>query len=81
MPTDLDVCNGHTSVTADYPNGVYHYHASLDASNLPSCISGAAVRAHSSAIATYELNQNKQGIWSILAVHLIYISPTSLSWR
>ena len=24
--TDLDVYHGHTTVTADYPNGIYHYH-------------------------------------------------------
>jgi len=22
----LDAYHGHTSVTADYPNGIYHYH-------------------------------------------------------
>ena len=48
VPTDLDACNGHTSVTGDYPNGVYHYHATLDAPNLPSCISGAAVSTRTS---------------------------------
>ncbi len=26
VPTDLDTANGHTGVTADYPNGIYHYH-------------------------------------------------------
>jgi len=25
-PTDLDTANGHTGVTADYTNGIYHYH-------------------------------------------------------
>ncbi len=25
-PTDLDSANGHTGVTADYPEGIYHYH-------------------------------------------------------
>jgi hypothetical protein len=24
--TNLDIYHGHTSVTADYPNGIYHYH-------------------------------------------------------
>jgi hypothetical protein len=28
---DLDAYHGHTSVTADYPNGVYHYHITADA--------------------------------------------------
>lgn len=41
-PDDLDACNGHVGVTAEFPNGVYHYHASVDAPNLPPCIKGAA---------------------------------------
>jgi hypothetical protein len=28
---DLDAYHGHTSVTADYPNGIYHYHITADA--------------------------------------------------
>jgi hypothetical protein len=24
--SNLDAYHGHTSVTADYPNGIYHYH-------------------------------------------------------
>lgn len=28
---DLDAYHGHTSVTADYPNGIYHYHFTADA--------------------------------------------------
>ncbi|MEN9684884.1 MAG: hypothetical protein RLZZ28_670 [Bacteroidota bacterium] len=28
---DLDTYHGHTSVTADYPNGIYHYHTTADA--------------------------------------------------
>ncbi len=39
-PTDLDGCNGHTSATADYPDGIYHYHASTDITNVPPCITG-----------------------------------------
>lgn len=27
---DLDVYHGHTSVTAEYPNGIYHYHITAD---------------------------------------------------
>lgn len=38
--TDLDACNGHTSVTTEYPNGIYHYHASTDITNVPPCILG-----------------------------------------
>jgi hypothetical protein len=29
--SDLDAYHGHTSVTADYPNGIYHYHFTADA--------------------------------------------------
>lgn len=37
-PNDLDNCNGHTSATPDFPNGVYHYHASAtDIINNPPC--------------------------------------------
>lgn len=39
-PSDLDSCNGHISATADYPDGVYHYHASTDITNVPPCIVG-----------------------------------------
>lgn len=39
-PTDLDGCNGHTGATADYPDGIYHYHASTDITNVPLCIVG-----------------------------------------
>jgi len=28
---DLDAYHGHTGVTADYPNGIYHYHITADA--------------------------------------------------
>lgn len=27
-PTDLDIYGGHTTTTADFPNGIYHYHCS-----------------------------------------------------
>ncbi|MGC4022563.1 MAG: YHYH protein [Cyclobacteriaceae bacterium] len=29
--SNLDALHGHTSVTADYPNGIYHYHITADA--------------------------------------------------
>ena len=44
VPTDLDACNGHTSLTADYPEGVYHYHASLSFPNLPTCLVGTSAQ-------------------------------------
>jgi hypothetical protein len=27
---DLDAYHGHTTVTADFPNGIYHYHFTAD---------------------------------------------------
>ena len=42
VPDDLDECNGHTAVTADYPEGIYHYHASLEFPNLPTCLAGTS---------------------------------------
>lgn len=42
-PTDLDACSGHTGATADFPDGVYHYHASAsEPLNLPTCLVGLA---------------------------------------
>jgi hypothetical protein len=44
VPTDLDECQGHIAATNEYPDGVYHYHASTtEAPNMPPCIKGAAV--------------------------------------
>jgi hypothetical protein len=48
IPSDLDSCNGHTGATTEFPNGVYHYHASYtdtvtDTHNLPPCLTGASV--------------------------------------
>jgi hypothetical protein len=31
VSADLDTYHGHTGVTADYPNGIYHYHITADA--------------------------------------------------
>lgn len=43
LPTDLDACHGHISATADFPQGIYHYHASgTEAPNVPPCLVGAA---------------------------------------
>jgi hypothetical protein len=45
LPTDLDECRGHTSATADYPDGVYHYHvSSSSAPNLPECLKGISAQ-------------------------------------
>ncbi|MBI1743853.1 YHYH protein [Candidatus Acetothermia bacterium] len=32
---DLDECNGHFGVTPEYPKGIYHYHATVDANGTP----------------------------------------------
>lgn len=45
-PDDLDDCSGHTAATADFPDGVYHYHALSDGvMNLPQCVVGLAAAA------------------------------------
>lgn len=37
-PSNLDDCNGHTAPTPEFPNGVYHYHASAtEVVNNPPC--------------------------------------------
>ena len=41
MPEGLDECNGITAVTAEYPEGIYHYVASTtDYLNIPPCLKG-----------------------------------------
>lgn len=42
LPHDLDACNGHVGITPEYPEGIYHYHASLEFPNLPSCLVGVS---------------------------------------
>ena len=43
-PTGLESCNGHTGVTTEFPNGIYHYHASATGiPNLPTCVKGVSV--------------------------------------
>lgn len=42
-PAGLDECGGIEAVTAEYPNGVYHYVASnTEAPNVPKCLKGVA---------------------------------------
>ncbi|ASJ71005.1 YHYH protein [Granulosicoccus antarcticus] len=57
LPTDLDVCNGHTGVTEQSQSGEYHYHATAQFPNLPACLSG--VQAVNNFVTTA-----KQGIGS-----------------
>lgn len=40
-PSDLDQCNGHEGATAEYPDGIYHYHSGETFPNLPKCLKGA----------------------------------------
>lgn len=45
LPSDLDECQGHTAPTADYPDGIYHYHlSSTNAPNLPPCLKGVSAQ-------------------------------------
>lgn len=39
-PTGLDECNGHTGATADYPNGIYHYHITSVSPYIAGCYKG-----------------------------------------
>lgn len=46
LPADLDACNGHFGPTPEFPNGIYHYHASsTEAPNVPPCLVGASPNA------------------------------------
>lgn len=40
----LDECNGHFGPTQTFPNGIYHYHASLAFPNLPKCLKGVQAK-------------------------------------
>jgi hypothetical protein len=39
-PSDLDVCHGHVTPTAEFPNGMYHYHANTAAPYISGCFRG-----------------------------------------
>src|SRR5262249_36005482 len=39
-PSDLDSCNGHTRATADYPQGIYHYHVTPAPPYISGCFHG-----------------------------------------
>jgi hypothetical protein len=41
-PTNLDGCNGHTSVTADFSAGIYHYHTTSGVPYISGCFKGTA---------------------------------------
>jgi len=43
-PSDLDVCNGHTAETDEFPDGIYHYHITNEnVPNILPCTFGATV--------------------------------------
>jgi hypothetical protein len=52
-PTDLDDINGHTHVTEEYPNGIYHYHATA---TVPYLIGGFRGQVGSSGGGGYYTN-------------------------
>jgi hypothetical protein len=39
-PSDLDACNGHTTPTPEFPNGIYHYHVTADSPYIAGCFHG-----------------------------------------
>lgn len=40
LPSGLDSCNGHTHATADFPNGIYHYHITANVPYIAGCFHG-----------------------------------------
>lgn len=52
LPTDLDECNGHVGITPDNEESEYHYHATLDFPNLPSCLVGVVASNNFTTTAT-----------------------------
>ena len=40
-PSDLDNCNGHTGVTTDFPQGIYHYHVTSAPPYISGCFHGS----------------------------------------
>ncbi|WP_299002272.1 YHYH protein [uncultured Shewanella sp.] len=55
----LDECNGHFGPTKAFPNGIYHYHASLTFPNLPKCLKG--VQAKDNFKTTAKIGIGSQG--------------------
>ena len=41
-PANLDGCNGHTAVTADFPGGIYHYHSTSAVPYISGCYRGTS---------------------------------------
>ncbi len=61
IPDDLDACSGHTGATADYPDGVYHYHAGLEFPNLPECLVGVSAESAFSTTASAGIGAGGSG--------------------
>ena len=40
VPSDLDECNGHSGITPEFPEGMYHYHLSESTPYMMTCYSG-----------------------------------------
>ncbi|MGB1286898.1 MAG: YHYH protein [Aggregatilineales bacterium] len=58
VPEDLDECGGHFGITAEYPDGIYHYHASTEAPNLPECLVGVQAVNNFSTTASTGIGAN-----------------------
>jgi hypothetical protein len=41
-PTNLDSCNGHTSATAEFTSGIYHYHTTTAVPYINGCFKGTS---------------------------------------
>lgn len=41
-PADLDACNGHTSATPEFSDGIYHYHTTSGVPYISGCFRGTA---------------------------------------
>ena len=41
-PSNLDACNGHTAVTAEFSAGIYHYHTTTGVPYISGCFRGTA---------------------------------------
>jgi hypothetical protein len=39
-PSGLDACNGHTHATADFAQGIYHYHVTVNTPYIAGCFRG-----------------------------------------
>lgn len=61
LAEDLDECNGHFGTTPDSTEDVYHYHATLDFPNLPTCLVGVFAEGNFSTTAQSGIGAGGQG--------------------